>query len=306
MTSVTIGMPVFNEGRFVALALESLLAQEFRDFELLVFDNASTDETGEICRSFAARDGRIRYVRADTNRGAFENFRAPLELARTRYFAWAAGHDLWAPTFLSRCIEVLESDGRIGLCYPHTQWIDAEGRPLRRSSDGLQTTMLTAVPRFNTIMWRVINCTAVYGVFRTEALRSAKLRSVFGGDLILLTELSAYCRFAEIPEMLFQRRVVTQEPFDVTKERRYRIIHPEAGRGGVRLPYWEFVAAHLAMTAGLRVGLATKAVLLASSALALPVRYHRWLLDDLVEAAPPRLRGLLGAALRLQTSARRT
>src|SRR4051812_17741515 len=67
---VSIGLPVYNGGRYVRAAIESLLSQTFTDFELIICDNASSDQTQSICTAFAARDPRVRYHRNATNIGA--------------------------------------------------------------------------------------------------------------------------------------------------------------------------------------------------------------------------------------------
>ena len=91
-------------------ALDSLLAQTVSDFVLVISDNGSTEATGEICRSHAARDDRIRYMRQPTNLGATMNFRHVLFEARTEYFMWAAGDGLWAPGFIAANLAALEAD----------------------------------------------------------------------------------------------------------------------------------------------------------------------------------------------------
>src|SRR3546814_4612052 len=101
-------MPVYNGERYVASAIESLLAQDFEDFELIISDNGSTDRTEEICREFASRDPRIRYVREEENQGASWNFNRVFELARGEYFRWACHDDACEPTHLSRCVELLD------------------------------------------------------------------------------------------------------------------------------------------------------------------------------------------------------
>ena len=67
---VSIGMPVYNGEKYIREALDSLLAQTFTDFELIISDNASTDATEIICREYAAHYPQIRYVRQRVNRGA--------------------------------------------------------------------------------------------------------------------------------------------------------------------------------------------------------------------------------------------
>ena len=97
---VSIGVPVYNGERFIKGALDSLLGQSFSDFELILSDNASTDETEDICREYAARDQRIRYVRQAINLGAFGNFKFVLDEARGEYFMWAACDDTFSQDFV--------------------------------------------------------------------------------------------------------------------------------------------------------------------------------------------------------------
>ena len=70
---VSIGLPVFNAERYLAEALDSFLNQTFTDFELIISDNASTDQTQTICRDYMARDQRIRYFRNEKNQGSIYN-----------------------------------------------------------------------------------------------------------------------------------------------------------------------------------------------------------------------------------------
>src|SRR3954471_8256298 len=102
---LSIGLSVYNGEPFIREALDSLLSQTFRDFELIVSDNASTDGTSEICEAYAARDSRVRYYRNEKNMGAGWNTRRVFSLARGQYFKWAACDDICAPEFLERCID---------------------------------------------------------------------------------------------------------------------------------------------------------------------------------------------------------
>jgi glycosyltransferase involved in cell wall biosynthesis len=105
--AVSIGMPVYNAEEYLPAAIGAILAQDFRDFELIISDNASTDRSAEICEGFARRDSRIRFVRQARNRGATANFRFVLDEARAPLFMWAAADDVRSPDFLSRTVEAL-------------------------------------------------------------------------------------------------------------------------------------------------------------------------------------------------------
>ena len=95
--------------------IDSLLAQSFEDFTLLISDNASTDHTPQICAEYAARDPRVRYVRQPTNIGAPRNWNFVAEDATGEYFKWATGNDLCAPGMLARCVDALDTDPTVAL-----------------------------------------------------------------------------------------------------------------------------------------------------------------------------------------------
>ena len=124
---VTIGLPVYNSERYLSESLDSLLGQTYRDFILIINDNASTDGTAEICQRYVEADPRIRYFRNDINIGNPRNFNRVFELTTTPYLKWSTADDYWAPTFLEKAIKVMEQDPTIVLCYPQAILVDANG-----------------------------------------------------------------------------------------------------------------------------------------------------------------------------------
>jgi glycosyltransferase involved in cell wall biosynthesis len=107
--TVSIGMPVYNGERYIREALDSLLAQTYTDFELIISDNASTDGTESACREYATKDARVHYIRQNENRGFASNFRFVLDKAEGNYFMWAACDDFWLPNFISECVSAMAS-----------------------------------------------------------------------------------------------------------------------------------------------------------------------------------------------------
>ena len=123
---VSIGLPVYNEERFVDAALAALRRQDHANLEILVCDNASTDGTLAICERHAAADPRIRIDRAAANRGATANFHRALELARGDYFMWAGGHDLVSDNLVSSCLGLLAPRGPVQETLARSLLIDAD------------------------------------------------------------------------------------------------------------------------------------------------------------------------------------
>ena len=120
---VSIGMPVYNGEPFIREALDSLLVQTFTDFELIISDNASTDKTEQICREYAAKDKRIRYIRQEINRGAAANFQYVLDEAVGEYFMWAAADDLWDSEFILKLIPLVE---RENIVLAFSGWVEID------------------------------------------------------------------------------------------------------------------------------------------------------------------------------------
>ena len=129
--TVSIGMPVYNGEKYLRQAISSILNQTYPDFELIISDNASTDETRQICLQYAARDRRIRYQCNPQNIGAAKNFNLVFKLASGKYFKWMAHDDTVTSDFLSKCVDILEQNLQVVLCHTRVRIIDAEDRVLR-------------------------------------------------------------------------------------------------------------------------------------------------------------------------------
>ncbi|MCS7214372.1 MAG: glycosyltransferase family 2 protein, partial [Candidatus Calescibacterium sp.] len=204
---VSIGMPTYNGARFIRQTLDYLLAQDYKNFELIVSDNASEDETQQIVLDYAKKDKRIKYYRNDVNLGMAENFKRVFELSSGKYFMWASDHDLHHTTFISRCVEILEKNPNVVLVYPKGIYIDHEGKDLGSiSQNQMDTRGLPEVQRFLHVLWNT-DFFAVYGLIRRQALESTEIiRKVWSPDRILLLELALLGEFAYIPDILFYAR----------------------------------------------------------------------------------------------------
>src|SRR5213083_553738 len=105
---ISIGLPVYNGEKYLAVALKSILSQDYEDFELIISDNASQDRTADICRELSGGDKRVRYSRVEVNRGAAPNYQRVFQLANGKYFKWAAHDDVCLPGFLKGCVEAID------------------------------------------------------------------------------------------------------------------------------------------------------------------------------------------------------
>jgi glycosyltransferase involved in cell wall biosynthesis len=203
---VSVGVPVRNGERFLTRQLDSLLAQDFRDFEIVISDNGSTDQTEAICRGYAAADSRIRYHRSDEDRGLAWNHNRTFELSRAPFFKWAAYDDEHEPTYLSKAMAVLERDESVVCCHSASVEIDERGVEGRVWPARPRTASPAPHVRLNEML-RPHPVDMMYGVMRADVLAHTGLHRPFpDSDHALLAELALLGRLVELEDTLFRRR----------------------------------------------------------------------------------------------------
>jgi glycosyltransferase involved in cell wall biosynthesis len=204
---VSMGMPVYNVERYLDESIESLLSQTFRDIELIISDNGSTDGTPGICRRWAQRDSRIRFERSEVNRGLAWNHNHVSELARGEYFMWAPADDRFAPSYVRRCVEVLDGDPGVVYVYGTTVLTDSEGNVIGREVNRYDLTSESISVRF----WDQLVVRGgqnFYGVMRTSVLhRIGPHRTFPWAERVIFTELSLFGRFHLLPGAGYFRRL---------------------------------------------------------------------------------------------------
>ena len=115
---ITIGLPVHNGEKFISDAINSLLSQTYHNFELIISDNASTDDTARICKEYADKDPRINYIRQKKNIGPNQNFLFLLNQGKGRMFMWTAHDDVWKRNYLEKALNVFAHSKDIGFVFP--------------------------------------------------------------------------------------------------------------------------------------------------------------------------------------------
>ena len=247
---VTVGMPVYNGERYLAAAIDSIVGQTYGDFQFIISDNASTDNTAEICRSYAARDKRIVYNRLQKNCGAAPNFNRVFLMGRSPFFKFAAADDLCAPRFLEVCMAAFkEAPSDTVLCFPTTIRIDENGTEQGIIEEKMDLRQQQPHARFRSFLQHYWLANCFYGVLRSNAYRSTRLhKSYDAADIVLLGELALRGQFWQLSDALFLRRFHSEMSHKANPTAtKMRSWYDSSRRSSRSYPknrmFWEFVRA---------------------------------------------------------------
>lgn len=186
MPRLTIGLISYNGADKIGRSIDSLLGQSFQDFELLIFDNASTDGTSDICAAYAAKDRRIRHVRHPETVSQSANFRGVLMAAETELFMWATDDDVWGPDFAENCIAKLDAYPDAVAACTKVRFRKADGDEY--AARGTFTIKGTPEERVKTYFSNPRDSARLFGVYRTAGLKRAYPAdvNVFGYDWLVV------------------------------------------------------------------------------------------------------------------------
>ncbi|NJP18602.1 MAG: glycosyltransferase family 2 protein [Hydrococcus sp. CRU_1_1] len=231
---VSIGLPVYNGEPFIKEAIESILVQTFKDFELIISDNASSDRTQEICQAYAVKDGRIRYYRNEENLGAARNFNRVFELSRGEYFKWQPADETAEPEFLARCVDLLDREPTLVLaCTQFMMRDELKGTTqfLKGATADYEIGSPSTYARFRKLFVVLGHNGAIWGLMRSQLLKETHLIRHFpGADDCFLVELILKGGFGQIPEYLYTMRTHSQAY--------HRIKDRQNGLEGLEEAHW--------------------------------------------------------------------
>ena len=261
--TVCVGLPVYNGDEFLGQAIESILSQDFENIQLIISDNCSTDNTEEICLEYQKMDKRIRYHRLEENLGGHTNFLNVLGLSSAPYFMWASHDDLRERTFITKCLERLESDPSIALVYPRSKVLDNNSRFLGIANDHVNANQDSGVERFRHLIWEIGMCNMVYGLYRTNILKKVRAwdGALFADNLILAEIALLLGKIVQIDDVLFVRRLTRNYNYRSHDERYEQLISEfksEWFSEGISLPHCRLTYAHLELVNYSEIGKSEK------------------------------------------------
>lgn len=186
---VSVGIPTFDRAATLERAVRSLLAQTHTNLDIIISDNASSDDTETLCRTLAMQDARVRYIRQDQQIGPTANFNAVFEAMRSPFAMVLADDDWVEPDYVERCLFALQQQ-------PDCVAVSGRGRywrgetMLTRQGLDLQLPQREGTERARAF-WRVVGdgegeSSTFFGVMRAEVLRRATpMPNVLGGDMLV-------------------------------------------------------------------------------------------------------------------------
>jgi glycosyltransferase involved in cell wall biosynthesis len=205
---VAIGVPVFNGERWLENTIQSILNQDFPDFELVIGDNASTDNTPNICAEYQKLDNRVRYFRNPHNLGVYRNYDLVFERSYSRYFKWCAVGDSCDPSFIAKAVRVLDTDCKVVLASAKTRLKGQDIENVEKFLADLHIMDDQPAQRYRYFLDHVRLNNVMNGLIRRNALTRTALNKPFrASDVCLMAELSLIGKFYEIPEELLCRRM---------------------------------------------------------------------------------------------------
>lgn len=281
---LTVCVSAYNEEARIAACLTHLAQQTFKDFRIVVLDNASTDRTVEIAERFAATEPRVSVRRNLVNVGPIQNFQRCYWLADTPYVMQASANDTVAPTYIERLMAALTADPGLGVAYSQ---LTAENR----IAHYFEARQANPVERATTVMAEFMSGHVLYGIFRRDVIDAcAPLAYRMGADHIFVAEAALYGGIACVAEELYRRTPhpgrTPQGNAKLMSDYGYRLTDappPFETDLGVLPPYVDMIAAHVEMFDRARIAAADREELKRRAVTILAGRFQGALLDEIKE-----------------------
>ena len=208
---ISIGMAVLNEERWLSQALDSVLAQDYQNIEVIICDNLSTDRTAEIAGEYVKKDSRVKYFLNKERVSSFKNYSLTFKHSSGEYFMFCGGHDLMEKNYVSSCADILDREPEVILVYSLYNYIDGSGNELRRMSYIIDTRGMGMLRRVSSLFFCLLKSNPCFGLIRSDFIKRIRFvenfRKVLNDDVIFLFQIALLGKFVQIPKLLFSYRI---------------------------------------------------------------------------------------------------
>ncbi len=208
---VSIGIPTFNRAESLRIAIESVIKQDYKNIEIVICDNGSTDATESICRSYSKSQNNINYYRSVNNQGALKNFQSAIEKCNGEYFMWLADDDFIDTNYVTECAKILMTDDEMAVVGGCALFFGG-----KNDTNGYNFSIVSknALIRMCSYYWGVYDNSIFYGLMRSEIAKKNNLKPSMVSDWLF------------IAGMAFQGKILTTEQ---------TVIHRQSGGASMSL-----------------------------------------------------------------------
>lgn len=147
---ISIILPAYNAEKYLATAIESILQQSFKDFEFIILNDGSTDNTEKIILSYT--DSRIRYIKNEKNLKLIKTLNKGIELAKGKYIARMDADDIALPTMLEECYTFFETHPEYSIVAPSVYNMDNDGRTYKKGNNRYSSEVLPYILLFENVV----------------------------------------------------------------------------------------------------------------------------------------------------------
>ena len=212
---VSLGIPVYNESRFLKKTIDSLLNQTYSNIEIIAIDNASTDNSFRILEEYSNKDPRLKIFKNDKNIGLSNNFNLLVSKSSGEYFGWIGAHDIYNKDYIEKMVSKIIKNNNSSVVFSNVSKIDSDNKIIiNKKETGFQLLNNNKFIRLLKIPWLIKGSgDIVMGLFEVDKLKKTDLfsKSVLWADVFLVYQLASTGKIIRINEVLRSRRYFRED-----------------------------------------------------------------------------------------------
>ena len=212
---VSLGIPVYNESRFLKKTIDSLLNQTYSNIEIIAIDNASTDNSFRILKEYSNKDPRLKIFKNDKNIGLSNNFNLLVSKSSGEYFGWIGAHDIYNKDYIEKMVSKIIKNNNSSVVFSNVSKIDSDNKIIiNKKETGFQLLNNNKFIRLLKIPWLIKGSgDIVMGIFEVDKLKKTDLfsKSVLWADVFLVYQLASTGKIIRINEVLRSRRYFRED-----------------------------------------------------------------------------------------------
>ncbi len=212
---VSLGIPVYNESRFLKKTIESLLNQTYSNIEIIAIDNASTDNSFRILEEYSNKDHRLKIFKNDKNIGLSNNFNLLVSKSSGEYFGWIGAHDIYNKDYVEKMVSKIIKNNNSSVVFSNVSNIDSDNKIIiDKKVTGFQLLNNNKFIRLLKIPWLIKGSgDIVMGIFEVDKLKKTDLfsKSILWSDVFLVYQLARTGKIIRVNEVLRSRRYFRED-----------------------------------------------------------------------------------------------